>query len=222
MASQSTSPAGIARSALADTLAGVAPEAPTLCPGWDAAHLAAHVILRDRRPDVGVAGLLRAFVPLLGGWVDRQQQTLVERTPYPGLVEQVRAGPSLSPTRIAVIDDALNTGEFAVHRADVRRAVPGWRDTPNAGTTAAVDRALWSNLRTAGRLFARSVPGPLVASTPDGRRAVLRPGAGDPVDVHGTPLEITLFLFGRDAVAVVDLRGPDERVAAVRASSRKA
>ncbi len=219
--STDTGPARIAREELADSLARTAPDAPTLCTGWDASRLAAHVVLRDTRPDVAAGTVLSAFSPLARGWVARQLDALVAQTSYPELVERVRRGPVVSPTRIRVIDDAVNTGEFAVHRADVDRARPGW-EAVGASTSPLVQRALWSNLRTGGRLIARSVPGPLVVATPDGRRARLRSGEGDDVVLTGSPMEIVLFLFGRDSVARVELTGPPGQVRAVRDAKRRA
>ena len=39
------------RADLADLLQEVGPDAPTCCTGWDTAHLAAHLVVRDRRAD---------------------------------------------------------------------------------------------------------------------------------------------------------------------------
>src|SRR3712207_7818625 len=39
------------RAALADLLDELGPDAPTRCAGWTTAHLAAHLVTRDRRPD---------------------------------------------------------------------------------------------------------------------------------------------------------------------------
>ena len=177
-------------------------------------------MLRDSRPDVALGTVLGSALPLAQGYVDRKLDATADRTPYPDLVAGVRRGPVLSLTRVRAVDDAVNATEFAVHRADVRRAVPGWEDDPGEGTTPAVDAALWSSLRTMGKLLGRKLPGPLVAATPDGRRVQLRSGDGEPVVLTGTPLEIVLFLFGRGEVAKVELTGPAERVSAVRQAGR--
>ena len=57
------------RAALADLLVELGPDAPTLCAGWDTRDLAAHLAVRERRPDAtpGVA------VPALAGWTERVQ-----------------------------------------------------------------------------------------------------------------------------------------------------
>lgn len=215
-----TGPGRAAREALADTLEHADPHGGTLCAGWDVTHLAAHIVLRDTRPDVALGTVLGGLLPLAQGYVDRKLDATADRTPYPDLVAAVRRGPAVSVTRVPAVDDAVNSVEFAVHRADVRRAQPGWETDPGAGTTPAVDAALWGNLRTAGKLAARKMPGPLVAVTPDGRRTQLRPGDGEPVVMTGTPLEIVLYLFGRIDVARVELTGPAGRVGAVREAGR--
>lgn len=219
-ADPTTAPGRAAREALADTLASADPHDPTLCTGWDAAHLAAHVVLRETRPDVGLAALIGSRLSLAQGVVNRKLEATAYGQPWAELVEQVRRGPTLAPTRLRAVDDLVNTGEFAVHREDVRRARPDWAQR-DAGIAPQVDDALWSALRTAGRLLARRVHGPLTARAGD-RATVLRPGDGEPVTVVGEPLEIMLFLFGRDTVARVELTGPPDRVAEVRAAHRSA
>ena len=46
-----TSHSAAEREALADALASAGPDAPTLCEGWTAHDLAAHLIAREHRPD---------------------------------------------------------------------------------------------------------------------------------------------------------------------------
>ena len=43
------------RQALCDTLERVGPAAPTLCDPWSSAELAAHLVIRDSRPDLALA-----------------------------------------------------------------------------------------------------------------------------------------------------------------------
>ena len=51
----------VERSALAQALRDVGPDAPTLCTGWRSRHLAAHVVLRETDPLVAAGA---AFPPL--------------------------------------------------------------------------------------------------------------------------------------------------------------
>ena len=48
------------RLALCRTLERVGPDAPTLCPPWRTRDLAAHLVLRERRPDAAPGIWLRA------------------------------------------------------------------------------------------------------------------------------------------------------------------
>ena len=70
--------AQLERQRLSSTLTRVGPDAPTLCEGWRTRDLAAHIVLRERRPDaiaghaatcasVG-AGKLRANHAATAGW----------------------------------------------------------------------------------------------------------------------------------------------------------
>jgi hypothetical protein len=52
------------RHALCDLLTEVGADAPTLCEGWNAFDLAAHLVVRERRPD-GVTHEARAGTPKL-------------------------------------------------------------------------------------------------------------------------------------------------------------
>ena len=50
------------RQALCDDLQAAGPDAPTLCVGWTARDLAAHLVLRERRLDAGADAVLAASV----------------------------------------------------------------------------------------------------------------------------------------------------------------
>lgn len=58
------------RAALVNTMRAVGPDGATLCVGWTTRDLAAHLVLRERRPDAA-AGIL---VPALAGYTARKQQ----------------------------------------------------------------------------------------------------------------------------------------------------
>src|SRR3712207_9294235 len=62
------------RAALADLLDELGPDAPTRCAGWTTAHLAAHLVTRDRRPDTTPGFALEA-TPVgrpLAAWSHRE------------------------------------------------------------------------------------------------------------------------------------------------------
>jgi len=80
--------ASIERSALCDTFERVGPDAPTLCSPWLTRDLAAHLVVRERRPDVA-AGI---WVPGLAARAQQVQDEYAARE-WPHLVDLVRSGP---------------------------------------------------------------------------------------------------------------------------------
>ena len=79
------------RKNLCDLLVELGSDAPTLCAGWTTADLAAHLVVRERRPDSG-PGLVW---PPLAGYTDKVRKAVRDRTPWEKLVETVRRGPPL-------------------------------------------------------------------------------------------------------------------------------
>ncbi|WP_436989583.1 TIGR03085 family metal-binding protein [Streptomyces sp. enrichment culture] len=195
---------------LADLLEAAGPEAPTLCDGWTTRDLAAHLVVRERRPDAA-AGVL------LGPLRDRLERVQAEfaAKPYEELVQLIRSGPPrMSPFSLKQVDEGANTVEFYVHAEDVRRAQADW--TPREPDPVFAD-ALWSRLEKLARLVGRRSPVGLVVRRPDGRTAVARRGT-PVVTVTGEPGELTLFLYGRQGAARVELDGDKEAVARVLAA----
>ena len=80
------------RLALCALLDKTGPDAPTLCEGWTTGDLAAHLVLRERRPDAA-AGVIGGP---LAGYTARVQQRIRQRTPFPDLVRNIRSGPPRS------------------------------------------------------------------------------------------------------------------------------
>jgi uncharacterized protein (TIGR03085 family) len=203
------------RLALAALLGQTGPDAPTLCAGWQTRDLAAHVVLRERRPDAG-AGMIGGP---LAGYTARVQRHYLDKYSYPELIELFKAGPPrLSPFAIPGVDETVNTVEYFVHLEDVRRAVPGWteRELP-----AGLADALWKRLK-GSRLFLRSAPTGIVFDRADtgsasGATPIIAKNATVSVTVTGTPAELTLWSMGRVTAARVTLDGPDEAVARLTA-----
>ncbi len=192
---------------LADLLEAAGPDAPTLCGDWRTLDLAAHVVMRERRPDAAGGILLTA----LKERTERIRSEFAAK-PYGELLTLIRTGPPrMSPYAIKQIDEAANTVEFFVHAEDVRRAQPDW--TPR-DLDPVFENVLWARLEKAARLLGRRSPVGLVLRRPDGRTAVAHRGA-PVVTVTGQPGELTLFAFGRQAVARVDLEGDKDTIAQV-------
>ncbi|WPB93839.1 TIGR03085 family metal-binding protein [Streptomyces malaysiensis] len=193
---------------LADLLEGAGPGARTLCEGWTTRDLAAHLVVRERRPDAAAGVLVKPLASRLA----RVQEEFAAK-PYEELLQLFRTGPPrMSPFALKQVDEAANSFEFYVHAEDVRRAQPDW--TPRELDPVFAD-ALWSRIERGARVFGRRSPVGLVLRRPDGRTTVARRGV-PVVTVTGEPGELALFLTGRQESARVELEGDKEAVAAAR------
>jgi uncharacterized protein (TIGR03085 family) len=202
------------RSALVGILRAVGPDAPTLCEGWTTRDLAAHLVVRERRPDA-LPGLV--FGPL-ASHTARLQNQLSASTTWEDLVELLASGPPVH-SLFKVLDPLASIHEMFVHHEDLRRAQTGWEPRElDARTTAAVRRRIPLVSRGGLSKSMAALPARLTLRTPDGR-TVVAVGKGSPVTVTGEPQELLLFAFGRNAVRV-DFSGDDDVVAAVRAAKR--
>lgn len=199
------------RTALCDLFLELGPDAPTLCAGWQTRDLAAHLVVREHRPDAAPGILLKPFA----GYTKRVQDGYAAR-PWADLVEQVRGGPPVYwPTRIGAVDKQVNSIEFLTHHEDVRRGQPEWKPRDPDPARAA---AAWTGLgRMARLMFRRSQVGVALSSV-DGAEIVAKRGPNT-VIVAGEPVELLLFAFGRDE-ALVEFTGEQAAIAAVQGLRR--
>ncbi len=202
-------PAHAEREALADLFLRVGPDAPTLCEGWRTSDLAAHLVLRERRPDAAI-GIVAGP---LADYTERVQQQIHDSHAWPDLVRLVRTGP---PFLLRPLDGTINTVEYFVHHEDVLRASPDW--TPRT-LDPSLEQALWRKFRLLGRSVFRGAPVGVVLRSPG--YGEYRPRPGTPaVTVTGPPGEVVLFSVGRRATAAVELEGDEAaRTALLRAST---
>ena len=193
------------REELCDLLEEHGPDAPTLCEGWTTRDLAAHLVIREGRPD--------ASLGILGGplaaWTERVQNGAASE-PYEKLIRLLRNGPPIwSAFRLPLVDGQVNSVEYFVHLEDIRRAQPGWkpRELPPQ-----LQDLLWDRLKTAGRMLLRDAGvGVRAHRTDTGEEARLR--GGDPcVTLLGTPAEIMMLAYGRQEHEAT-IEGEDEAVA---------
>src|SRR3712207_6559189 len=155
MAPSSLSFVGRERAALADLFEELGPDAPTCCAGWTTAHLAAHLVVRDRRPDAlpGYGAEAVGLAAPLAAWSHRLEDRMREGTPYAEVVDRVRSGPgSWSPMAWPVLAQRLNVTEYAIHHEDVRRARPAWEPRD-------LSRRVQDQLWAATAVFARPAAG---------------------------------------------------------------
>lgn len=198
--------AGSERAALADLFVRLGPDAPTLCEGWTTFDLAAHLVLRERRPDAAGGILLKP----LAGRTARVQEALKSTKGYTGLIELVRSGPA-GIYRLPGLDGVVNTMEYFIHHEDVRRAQRVWepRELPDD-----LEERFWKQVRAGARVFLRRSPVRVILHRVGGGVAIGGPkDATGQVEVTGRAGELLLFCFGRQAHAKVDISGDHEAVA---------
>lgn len=196
------------RQHLADTFRSVGPDAPTLCEGWDAHDLAAHLYVRERQP-LAAGGM---FVDALGSRLDNAMAAQKAR-PFEDVVADWEAGPgNLNP--IKLVDGLMNTAEHFAHHEDVRRGDGVARPRE---FSQEVNRELEAALRRMAPMLLRGSSKPVIL-TPIGGRPIVVSGKNvvaergdDVVRVTGQPGELLLWVFGRDAVEV-DCEGPVDTV----------
>lgn len=194
------------RSQLADLFADVGPDAPTLCGEWTTRDLAAHLIVREGRPDAAIG----IVVPPLAGYTASVQAKTANQ-PWPKLVEDVRNGPPVySPFRVPGVAGMTDLFEFVIHHEDVRRAQPGWQ--PRQLPPGEQD-LLWQRLGKASQMLARSSPVGVQLRRSDTGQEWLAKGGTPAVTLVGEPLEILMRLYGRSEV-VLEVEGSEDAVAA--------
>jgi uncharacterized protein (TIGR03085 family) len=198
------------RRELCDLFEELGPEAATLCEGWAALDLAAHLVVREH--DLRAAPGL-----LLGGRFEEGLDRLMQRAKATGfrrLVDRVRNGPPFGPMAVPGLRTLLNLNEYVVHHEDLRRAngLSPRADRPD------LDDAVWHLLRRQARLMLRKVDGAAVrVQGPGGASVVV--GRGPEVVLAGEPVELLLYLFGRRGAAVVEVSGDDGGQTALEAAS---
>jgi len=194
---------------LCDLLHELGPSVATLLDGWTAHDLAAHVVLRER--DL-VAGPCLVLPGALQRFAERRRATLARDKDFPWLVTRIRSGPPVGFFRIGWVRALANLNEFFVHHEDVRRA----NHLGPRALSAEMDAGLWRNVRRGGRYLSRRLDtcGLEVEWAGTGERVMVR--AGSPTAVlSGSPGELLVYLFGRQAAARVEVSGSPEAVAAV-------
>jgi uncharacterized protein (TIGR03085 family) len=205
------------RLALCALLDKTGPDAPTLCTGWNTGDLAAHLVLREHRPDAapGVLG------GPLAGYTARVQNRIKQRTPFPGLVRLIRSGPPvLSVMAIPGMDERVNAVEYFVHHEDIRRAGPDWEPRELSGGESGL---LWQRLRAARFMLRKAPVGVELArddQEADGQAyRITAKNATPAVTVTGSPAELTMWVMGRTGAARVRFDGTQVAVSKLTGTS---
>lgn len=197
------------RNNLADLMQATGADAPTLCAGWTVRDLAAHLVIRENRPDAA-AGI--AIAPL-AKWTSKVQAKEAA-LPFDEVVAQFRKGPPRwSPFSIPAVDSAANIVEFVVHAEDVRRAQAGWVPRP---IDAELNEVLWARLPRMSKMLLHKLPMGITVQRTDIEAPSAAIKTGSPVLLlTGSPLDLLLILHGRSAVDV-HFDGDESAIAAFK------
>ena len=204
------------RSALVESMRATGPDAPTLCEGWTTRDLAAHLVVREYRPDAA-AGVV---IPALADRMEQLRLREAER-PWEDLLDAISGGaPWYSPLRYA--DRIANLAEYLVHHEDVRRGSPGW--APRDFDVDDLER-IWSLATTVAKTFLRKVRARVDLRTPShvGSTKIASVSTGAAlaplVSITADPVELMLWTFGRDEVDI-DISGAQRGIDALEAVPR--
>jgi len=193
------------RISLAHAFAQAGEKQATLCEGWNTKDLLVHLIIRERRPDTA-AGIV---FPFLKSWREKVERDLASRS-YDELIQTFKSGPgALSPFALPGVDNFANLIEFVIHHEDVRRAQPNWQ--PRVGIEE-LQLEIKRRLPKFSLLALRRSPVGVVMLDGTGQQIWLKRG-NTTVELHGEPIEILLYLSGRQPHAQVSLHGSPAAIA---------
>jgi len=187
------------RSLLCDLFEQVGPDAPTLCEGWTTRDLAAHLLVREQRPDAA----LGIVAPPFARHGERVRFDAAQKD-WKTLLTQIRSGPPrLSVFGLPGVDRLANTMEYFIHHEDVLRAqaVNTPRELP-----VALQNELWSLLRRMSKLLLRSAPVGVELVCP-GTGRVTACAKQPRVVVTAAVAELAVFSYGRQQAAHVEFTG---------------
>ncbi|WP_316670941.1 TIGR03085 family metal-binding protein [uncultured Propionibacterium sp.] len=211
--------AGFYRSTICDLFEQVGPGAPTLCEGWTAQDLAAHLFLRENDPLSTPGMFSEIFAPITAA----RMRTLLARQGFDQIVSTLRGGPiGLSVMRLRAVDKRVNGIEYLIHYEDLLRAQPAGsfeRPALSAEGRFALSDQTWGAIVGIGKMIGRRSEVGLKLARDDGAAEIRMLAKGSPeVVVRGTPAELAMWLYGRDAdVELIGEAGPlalvDEAVA---------
>ena len=194
--------AQIERQELCDLFESVGPDHPTLCEGWSAADLAAHLVLRENS--------LKAIGLVAPGYLAKKlakaTKKLAQKKSFEELVEKVRSGP---PFYLKRFDEAMNLFEFFVHHEDVRRGASGFISRTDIDD---LENVLWAKQERFSKLLVRGLKGVDLTISNTAEETIYFGCGAQPVVLKGAPGEIALFLFGRRDHSEVELSGDPEAI----------
>ncbi len=172
------------------------PQAPTLCDGWTVKDLAAHIAIRERRPDAALGIIFSSAT----GHTKRVQDDYANK-PWEELMHLVAVGaPLWNPMGFPGIDNTANLFEMFVHHEDVHRAADQWKPRE---LQPELEQVLWKRLSSAGRLMWRRAKVGIVLDNGTSQIIVKQAPKGfGSVTITGTTSDLVLASFGRQQVAL--------------------
>jgi uncharacterized protein (TIGR03085 family) len=202
--------ARIERRQLADLLLTTGPDAPTVCDGWTTRDLAAHLVVRERRPDAVAGNLVKGLAPH-----GEKVRLAKAAEPYEEIVAELRTPPWWSPISNRLTDEPANTLEFFIHHEDVRRAAPGW--APRV-LPPGEQEALWKGARMTAKFGLRKLNVPILVRSPGFDDLKVGTSETQPprAMIQGEPGEIALFLSGRKRIAKIEIQGQEDTTDVIR------
>lgn len=204
------------RQALVQTFRTTDPEAPTLCEGWDARHLLAHLVQRENDVGASLGDIVVKREPGQEKYLGRLVDSALTPAGYEALIARFESGPPRwSPMSWA--GENINLIEYVIHQEDVRRGAGPVepRVLPNAETAS-----LFSKAAAMARLIYLRSPVGVSMAQPSGPTRVVKKGTRDVV-LTGEPVELALYNSGRRGAAAVEITGTPEAVAQFRAWQSK-
>lgn len=188
------------------------PTAPTLCAGWTTADLAAHIAIRERRPDAAL-GIVAPFVASH----TKSVMAKYSNKPWKELLHLVEEGaPLWNPLGLPNLDNAANLFEMFVHHEDVRRAIPEWK--PRA-LHPELETALWERMAKNGKLMWRRAKVGIVLDNGSSQIVVKKSPAGTgTVMISGTTADLVLLTYGRNEIKVT-YSGDENEVAVAKTTN---
>lgn len=199
------------RQRLIATFERLSPDAPTLCEGWSAKDLLVHLIMREIYPH-HIAGQKLPKVST----ASLSKQRELEGSDYRDLIELFRHGrQKFSPLRFGPVDRYMNTVEYVVHHEDLRRA-----QSPVLGRVLSTEEQaeIAKMLPIFGRLLLRKAT-ETIEFRPTGHQPFSvgpSPEGGPTVTVAGSPLELLMFVFGRNQGLKVEFTGDGDKVEKIK------
>lgn len=173
-------------------------DAPTLCEGWTTRDLATHLVIRERHP----AAALGIFLPKFEGRREAKEDDYAS-LPYSQLLGLVASPPRWAPGGLPGVESVMNTTEYLVHHEDIRRAAIEWYPRR---LSQAENQTVWSQCRVALLPFAAKAGGPVEIVSPGHGRRRAGKKSGTPMTITGEPMELLLYLMGREEHALVDVK----------------